>query len=300
MSGESGFARPTTVPDMVARFDHLISARGARAARDYHPSPGEIFIATPPKCGTTWMQQIVHGLRTGGSMDFDNINDVIPWLEMAYDVGQDLHADQGARPRAFKSHWTVDELPAGANYIVVVRDPRDALLSTYAFFDGAFFESGAIDLAAFAREFYIPAAEVPRHVLALWRRRRDPRILALTYESMKADPDTTVRRVARFIGVHADDELCDLVVQQSNLAFMKQHPDKFDDRVFFDSFRHAMRLPPTATLSKVRHGRAGAPPTAFPAGIIGELDAMWTSLVTPITGWHDYHDLERELANPQD
>jgi len=35
---------------------------------------------TPPKCGTTWMQQIVHGLRTRGSMDFNEITRVVPFL----------------------------------------------------------------------------------------------------------------------------------------------------------------------------------------------------------------------------
>jgi len=249
VSEEADFRRPTTVPDLMARFDHKVSARGAQIAREYHPSPSDVFISTAPKCGTTWMQQIVHGLRTGGSMDFGNINDVVPWLEMAFDVGQDVEVDQGAWPRAFKSHWTIDALPAGGKYIVVLRNPRDALLSTYEFFAGAFFEEGAIDLATFARQFYIPAAEIPRHALATWGRRRDPRVLALTYESMRIDLDQTIASVARFIGVTADDELRHLIVAQSSLDFMKQYPDKFDDRVFFDSFRHAMRLPPTASLS---------------------------------------------------
>ncbi|MEO1935709.1 MAG: sulfotransferase domain-containing protein [Myxococcales bacterium] len=42
--------------------------------------PSDIFLATYPKCGTTLIQQIVHGLRTVGDMDFRDISGVVPWL----------------------------------------------------------------------------------------------------------------------------------------------------------------------------------------------------------------------------
>lgn len=52
------------------------------------PRAGDILIVTSPKCGTTWVQQIVHQLRSRGSMDFEEISVVVPWIEMAFDLGQ--------------------------------------------------------------------------------------------------------------------------------------------------------------------------------------------------------------------
>lgn len=44
-------------------------------------------------------------------------------------------------------------IPEGGRYIVVLRDPVDAMVSLYRFFDGWVFERGAISLEDFA-EYY--------------------------------------------------------------------------------------------------------------------------------------------------
>src|SRR4051812_23528306 len=71
---------------------------------DLATRPSDVLIATFPKCGTTWVQQIVHGLRTRGSMDFEEISLVIPWIERSALLGLDINAPQVAEPRAFKTH----------------------------------------------------------------------------------------------------------------------------------------------------------------------------------------------------
>jgi hypothetical protein len=36
--------------------------------RRFRPRPSDVIISPFAKCGTTWLQQIVHSLRTGGDM----------------------------------------------------------------------------------------------------------------------------------------------------------------------------------------------------------------------------------------
>jgi len=296
MSADEGYRRPTTVPEMQERMQHFVTPEGLERALAYQAEPSDVFVVTPPKCGTTWMQQIVHGLRTGGSLDFDNINDVVPWLQMAHDVGRELDAPQVARPHAFKTHSPLDEVPQGGRYIVVVRDPKDALLSHFRFFEGAFFEPGSIDLETFSRDFAESGSAVHRHVLAAWSRRHDADVLLLAFENMKADLSGTVERVARFIGVDVDDEVLEVVVSQSSFEHMVQHADKYDDAAYFDLIRHRLELPPVAALSKVAEGKVGTAASAMPVSVRQGLAAAWTAEVTPHTGLESYDDLREQLV----
>ena len=80
----------------------------------YRPRASDVVITPYGKCGTTWLQQIFHTLRTGGDFDFDDISRVVPWIETAAIVGLDLEAPQRAEPRGFKSHLPYDRVPKGA------------------------------------------------------------------------------------------------------------------------------------------------------------------------------------------
>jgi hypothetical protein len=291
-------SRPTTVQDMHARFEHFSTPEGRALGLAYRPTPDEVFIVTPAKCGTTWMQQIVHGLRSRGSMDFDEVSRVVPWIDMAHDLGIDIHAPQPAAPRAFKTHSPLDAVPAGGRYIVVVRDPADALVSNYHFAESMFFEKGSISLDTYAMESYLPSRSVVKHVLAMWPRHGDPDVLALCYEHIVADLPGTIERVAAFIGVPLDAELKAIVTRQSGIAFMQEHKEQFEDHIVRHARSGPMGLPADGRLDKVREGRVGSAEGRVAADVLGALQSQWSAEVTPATGLATYADLQRALRPP--
>ena len=297
MSEETNYTRPTTIQEMHERAKYFSTEEGWQRGLAYKPAPTDVFIVTPPKCGTTWMQQIVHGLRTRGSMDFDEISRVVPWINMAHDIGIDINAPQVSDPRAFKTHSTLDEVPKGGKYIVVLRDPKDALISHYHFFEDFFFKKGSIDLETFAREHYIPSRDVYKHITALWEKRNDERVLPLCYEHMKADLPGTIERVAEFIGIELDDELKQIVLKQSDIKFMQDHKDQFEDHLIRKARSGPMRLPLDGQLNKVRNGQVGESKERVPDDIKKELDDVWQAEITPKFGLKSYDDLRRELIN---
>ena len=61
------------------------------------------------------MRQIVYGLLTRGNMDFDEITPVVPWIELAHDMGIDIYAKLTTRARAFKSHLDWEQTPKGGS-----------------------------------------------------------------------------------------------------------------------------------------------------------------------------------------
>src|SRR5204863_4185815 len=147
--------RATTLAELQAKTAGLVSEASFVAGLGFVARPSDVIIASYAKCGTTWLQQLVHSLRTGGDLDFDDISRVVPWIETAADLGLDLDGAQRGEPRAFKSHLSYDQVPADARYIVSVRDPRDALVSAYRFFEGWFFEPGSIDIETIARVRFV-------------------------------------------------------------------------------------------------------------------------------------------------
>eukprot|EP00118_Oscarella_pearsei_P007869 m.39527 g.39527 ORF g.39527 m.39527 type:complete len:141 (+) comp32751_c0_seq1:68-490(+) len=122
---------------MIRLLTHLSPEARQAALQNFKPRPTDIIIAAPGKSGTTWMQQIVHGLRSGGSMDFEEISQVVPFIEASPIIGIDLDADHVAQPRVFKTHEYYDDCPKGAGkYITVIRHPLDVFPSMYAFLMG--------------------------------------------------------------------------------------------------------------------------------------------------------------------
>ena len=296
---DTNLRRPRSIAELRERISRLRSAKGATYAASFRPRPSDVLIATYPKSGTTWMQQIVHGLRTGGDMDFDEITAAAPWIEMAHDMGIDLDADQAAEPRAFKTHWRGDEVPQGCRYIVVIRDPRDVAVSFYHFFEDWMFESGSIALDEFIRDFFIPGSRSGRyweHLLSWWEYRSRNDTLLLSFEDMKADLSGTVQRVAVFLQLDVSPKTLDIATRQATIGFMKAHERQFDDHLLRAARESVCELPPGGKSSKVRAGRVGDHKQTLSPDIIDLLDGIWRETVGVNLGYPDYDALRKALS----
>jgi hypothetical protein len=290
--------RATTMAEFGALSARLAGQDGIMRGLAFRPRPTDVIIAPFGKCGTTWLQQIFHTLRTRGDTDYDDISAVVPWIEMAAALGQDLEAEQRAEPRGFKSHLGWDAVPKGGRYIVSIRDPRDALVSMYRFMEGWFIEPGAIPLADFAREGFMrtrPGGSYWSHLASWWAVRHDSAVLLLSYEQMNRDPEAAIRRVAAHCGIALDDELLAITLRNSSLEFMLAHKDKFDDLGMRLLSERNCDLPPGSDSAKVRQGKVGSYREELSESLIAEMDALWTTHITAQFGFSDYAALEAAL-----
>jgi hypothetical protein len=231
-------------------------------------------------------------------MDFEEITAAVPWLELAADMGMDLEAPQKAQPRAFKSHLPWDGIPKGGRYICVVRDPRDALVSMYRFFEGWFFEPGSITMEAFATGEYLartPPRSYWHHLASWWPQRVRPDVLLLCFEDMKADLQRSVGQIAQFMGIALDRELEDIVMEQSSIEFMRRHGTQFDDHLVREARDGACGVPGGARTSKLRAGRVGDHTRELSAATIRELDYIWHRDIETRFGFKSYAQLRREI-----
>ena len=102
----------------------------------FKPRETDVLIATPAKCGTTWMQNILYQLKSQGDDSFDTIYQVVPWLEAVKDRDEDevlKSYENIENPRVFKTHCTYYQAPLDNNPKVILstRDPRDVAVSFY-------------------------------------------------------------------------------------------------------------------------------------------------------------------------
>lgn len=258
----------------------------------------DVFISTFAKCGTTWMQQMVHGLRSRGDMSFGEISEVVPFLEVAFDCGIDLNAPQRHSPRAFKTHKTADELLTGGRYIIVLRDPADACVSFYNFMSGWYLEPGAVSLQTFTENLFLAQAKGDgywEHLCSWWPHRDADTVRIFCFEDIKADPAACVRSVAEFIGTALDDDLEQVVLEQSSFEFMLRNKHKFDDNLLRRARDAAIGLPADGESSKVKSGSVGSSKSTLPDHVLTAFDAVWRAQVTPVTGAETYRELRAML-----
>ena len=287
---------PDEFRDFMGRM--ALPAEGADALQPYKPRPTDVIITPYGKCGTTWLQQTFHQMRTRGDMDFDDISRVVPWIETAPSLALDINAKQKAEPRGFKSHLAYDALPEGARYVVSLRNPKDAFVSMFHFMEGWFIEPGTVPMEHFYEGWITPGPQGSNywsHLLSWWRQRDNPDVLLLTYEHMIEAAEQHVRMLADFCGIPLDDDLLELTLERSSLAYMLEHKDKFADPMMRALSEERCGFAPGSDSAKVRKGGVGGHKKELPAGIGERIDAAWGELVTPETGFADYAALDAEI-----
>lgn len=213
---------------------------GFDSGQRYAARPGDVFVATYPKCGTTWVQYIVYLLlHEAKPLPAEGrLTDVFPHLE---EVGREVVAAL-PEPRLIKTHLPLERTPwhDEAKYLFVVRNPFDCAVSFfhhtrgfvrhYDFADGTwdtFFEcflAGEVDFGDYFD-----------HLLSWWPRRDAPNVLLLTYERLASAPEEGIRRIAAFLGgraaaLAAEPALLERVVRQSSFEGMRADQDRWSSR----------------------------------------------------------------------
>jgi aryl sulfotransferase len=241
-------------PTMVLRDWTSDSRRWA----DVPLLPGDIVVATSPKCGTTWTQRIIGMLLRQSAAPFA-IQDSYPWIDLRIqpiEPVQDALARQwdSVGRRSMKTHSPLTALPLHDDvlYVHVTRDPRDACMSFHnhvggytdgarAMMDHAGLSDETIgapcppfrpDPQAFFRAFLEQADHAPfteftiRTYCALgasyWAERHRPNVLLVHYNDLKADLDGEMRRIADFCDIAVDPGLWPDLVAAADFTAMKR------------------------------------------------------------------------------
>ncbi|NMO13599.1 sulfotransferase domain-containing protein [Pyxidicoccus fallax] len=196
------------------------------------PRPGDIYVATAPKTGTTWMQQIVHQILTGGRGEFSHIYQVAPYVELlAIKPFARSVLDALPSPRVLKTHlpyWMLSP-PPDSRVIYVTRNAADSLVSLHH--HCGLQEGYWDDLdVRFLRGSSI-VGQWFSHLESWWPHRNDANVLHIRYEDLISDLEGGIRKVARFLEVPIEEDRMGAILEKCSFAYMKQHHDRFDVRI---------------------------------------------------------------------
>jgi aryl sulfotransferase len=233
----------------------------SRRWKDFAPRDGDIIIATAPKCGTTWMQQIV------GSLIFQDtaarpLPAISPWIDgRAHGPAPDIYRALAAQThrRFVKTHVPADGLPLyeQVRYIHVARDGRDAVMSMHNHFTAfpderiATFDRIGLTDPMIARRYLRAPADPNEFFLrwistavvegqsdgcpdtsffdleaGYWAERRRANMLLVHYNDLLANPDAEMRRVAAFLEVAINDEIWPSLVRAATFNEMQRAGDR--------------------------------------------------------------------------
>ncbi|XP_049266693.1 sulfotransferase 1C2A [Rhipicephalus sanguineus] len=270
-----------------------------RSAFSYKPRPDDVFVATYPKCGTTWTQYLILSILKKGdppktSMDFMLAS---PFLEL---MGAEA-AEKMARPGVLKIHLPFNKAPYSehAKYICVARNPYDVCVSFYYHTKG--FTPKSVKDVSFAafHEMFISGklswGDYFDHLLSWYEQRDRPNVLFLTYEEAKKDTARWALKIADFLGaeygedLHKQPGLLHKVLGACSLENMRC--------VFNDSMPNVIQdllnLPPAKALKSVEaYRKLNLPPEMHESegfvrkGIVGDWRAHFTpDQITKTKAW---------------
>jgi aryl sulfotransferase len=214
--------------------------------------PGDIFVCTPPKCGTTWMQAIVVALLFQDGAAPGSVWEIAPWIDARFEPIDDVIARLDAQTfrRSIKTHTAADGIPwyPTASYIIVGRDGRDAFMSMLNHMRNLRPETimelaisaaqDGIDLAGGppplddVHEFFTWWLENPmwlEHVSSFWGHRGEPNVLFVHFNDMQADLGAQMRHVAAFLGVDVDAQRWPDLVERCTFESMKRRSNEISD-----------------------------------------------------------------------
>ncbi|XP_067883690.1 sulfotransferase 1B1-like [Heterodontus francisci] len=229
--------RPTLVPlHGVPMLD--IFLENWKAVEEFQADPEDLVIATYPKAGTTWVQEIVDFILHDGDAEQCRrapLQSRIPFLEFSVPghnpSGTEL-LDKLPSPKVIKTHLPFQLLPKSfleqkCKMIYCARNAKDNLVSFFHFDLMNKLEPNPGSWEEYFQRFLQGSVSYGLwhdHVKGWWEVRKNYPILYIFYEDIKEDPKREVVKMGKFLGKELPDAVIDEIVHHTSFQSMKANP----------------------------------------------------------------------------
>lgn len=177
-------------------------------------SQSDVFLASYPRSGNTWLKFMLAELIAGHEVDFKSCEDVIPHVGFHHRA---VRLANGTR--VIKTHEKFRKEYQRAIY--VVRDGRDVAVSYYHLW----LRANRGDFQSFLKSFVAGKVDYVgpwRDNVESWLKARDQsQVIVVRYEDCLAEPVDAMRRLADFIGVRLNNDQLEESIRRNSTEKMR-------------------------------------------------------------------------------
>jgi len=193
----------------------------------------DVFLASYPRSGNTWMRFLLSELISGQTADFGTVETAIPYIGIQNRRVPALLPNGG---QVFKTHeqYRVEY----QRVVYLVRDPRDVAVSNYEH------ERASLSYVDHGLDHFLDQYVRGRaSAFGSWRTHTESwlnsplfergTLLLIKYEDLRSDPERTLARVADFLGLQVDSGAIRNAVLNNALSNMRLKEDRRMAKVGF-------------------------------------------------------------------
>ena len=186
--------------------------------------PSDVFVASYPRSGNTWLRFMLFEILLGQSPSFNHVDQVVP------DIGKQGKASRvlPRQGRLIKTHEPYR--PEYKKAIYLVRDARDVALSEFNYQKALGFTGDDFDdfLGRFLRGTVNPFGSWTAHVDS-WVRAKDEgraRILLVRFDEMRHEPEASLGKMMEFLEVPVAADVIQRAVANNSVQRMRDQEKK--------------------------------------------------------------------------
>ncbi|MGF1588987.1 MAG: sulfotransferase domain-containing protein [Pleurocapsa sp.] len=269
------------MPSIIRRIKRKITRKINKvdfAGRNITVFDNDIFIASYPKSGNTWIRFLVANLiHPEQDINFSNIDRKIP------DIYQktNQYLLNLPKPRIIKSHEYFD--PRYQKVFYIVRDPRDVLVSNYYHYLKYSWDEQPKSMEEFSQDFISGSYEMfgDANRFGSWKdnvgswlgaKDGDANFMLIRYEDLEQNKEDNAARIARFF--NANDSLSNVrqAIKNSSVKRMRNLEKKEAD---VWPTRQSQRK----NISFVRAAKSGNWSEELSSSIVNQISQEWGDLM---------------------
>ncbi|XP_037941830.1 luciferin sulfotransferase-like [Teleopsis dalmanni] len=214
------------------------SEKFLKAVNEMEVRDDDVWLITLPKCGTTWMQELVWLVLN--NFDFESAKQehlelrsrFLEFDEVLYDGEGSIikYSTEMKSPRLVKSHLPLPLLPSQLwtkrpKVIYVFRNPKDAIVSFY-YHLRRYKETSFLNLTDYAQDFINEDMLTHQHFLHVtefYALREEPWIYYTSYERMKSDLRSVIQDVCQFLNKNITETQMQQMLHHLSFEEMKNN-----------------------------------------------------------------------------